>query len=296
MDILMLGQSNAGKTSYVSAMYATMTNGVSGFTVRAERSADHQRLCRNAERMRGGVYPPATDQRSVYNLQLWHAGDRVFDFMWRDYRGGALVESSESPQAMQLRTDIANAGGLVVMIDSTELTGGPRARSRVRPLIATTIRLLSTRENIMPLVIALTKWDLVRASEEQTQQAASDLLGDLVSAVGDTKHIYGTLIPIACGAQPMNIILPVLWCLHIGIAASGTLLQRRLEFHQQLVDAAAARRGFWDRTRAAWAGRPNADQIHAYGQQQIRDDLLRIQPLIVPSQKLNSLFEPVFKF
>src|SRR3954470_10076158 len=98
MDILMLGKSNAGKTSYVSAMYDAMNGGVGGFTVRTERAADHQRLRRNAQQMRSGRFPEATSRRSVYPLQLWHDQDRVFDFVWRDYRGGALTEGSNSAQ------------------------------------------------------------------------------------------------------------------------------------------------------------------------------------------------------
>ena len=80
----MLGKSDAGKTSYVSAMYAAMSNGVGDFAVRAERAADHQRLRRNAQQMQRGSYPDPTNRRSVYQLQLWHEQDRVFDFVWRE--------------------------------------------------------------------------------------------------------------------------------------------------------------------------------------------------------------------
>src|SRR5262249_39845090 len=155
---------------------------------------------------------------------LWHSGNRVVDFVWRDYRGGAIIESSDSPQAMELRSDMARADGLVIMIDSTELTMDQRARSRARPLIATTMRLLSTREDIMPVVIALTKWDLVAAAEKAALDAASKLLGNLVQAVSETRNIHGAVIPVACGTQPINVALPVLWCLYVGIAVRGSLL------------------------------------------------------------------------
>ena len=190
----------------------------------AERPVEHQLLRRNARLMRLGTFPEASNRRSVYQFQLWHGEDRVFDFVWRDYRGGALTEGSGSAQAVQLRADMESAGGLVIMVDSTELTGNPRSRAAVRPLVSTAIRLLSQRKELMPVVVALTKWDLVATTAQQTNEAARDLLGGLMDAISGTDHLYGALIPVACGRQPLNVVLPVLWCLHVGIAVRGAAL------------------------------------------------------------------------
>lgn len=296
MDIVMMGQSQAGKTSYISAMYHEMSTGAGDFNIRADRTADHQRLRQLAERMRYGRYPDATDRRNVYNLQLWHSANRVVDFVRRDYRGGAIVESSDSPQAMELRSDMTRADGLVIMIDSTELTTGQRARARVRPLIATTMRLLSAREDIIPIVIVLTKWDLVAAAEKAALDAASELLGDLVKAVSESNNIHGAVIPVACGTQPINVALPVLWCLYVGIAVRGNLLQQNIEYYGRVAEMAQRNRGFVDRVVSAVKRQPTWDQILAASRLQVWNDMQALQPLIVPSERLKSLFEPVFTF
>lgn len=296
MDILMLGKSNAGKTSYVSAMYEAMSSGVGGFMVLAERAADHQLLRRNAQQMRVGSFPDPSDRRSVYQLQLWHDQDRVLDFIWRDYRGGALTEGSESAQAVQLRADMETAGGLVLMIDSTELTGSSRSRASVRPLVSTVIRLLSKREDVMPVVVALTKWDLVSANAQQTTDAADELLGGLVEAIRETHHLFGAMIPVACGRQPVNVVLPVLWCLHVGIAIRGILLQQSIDHHQQLSRIARRRQSLWDDLLAWWNNKLSSRHIGVLAEQQIRGDMRQLLPLVVPSQKLETLLEPVYKF
>ncbi|NEA30708.1 GTPase domain-containing protein [Streptomyces sp. SID13031] len=297
MKILMLGVSNAGKTSYVSSMYGAMSRGHGPFTLRAERPADHLWLLNNAARIQQGVYPLASDRRSSYNLQLWHSGQRFFDFVWRDYRGGALTElSTTSPQAKQLRADLATADGLVVMIDSTELGNGLRSRSKVRPVVATTLRLLMDRTAPMPLVVALTKWDLVRTREQETAAAADDVLGDLVRGVGAESHLHGAVVPVACGQSPLNVTLPVLWCLHIGIVAIGNELVAEVERNAELVQLAERKRGVLDRMTSIITGEPSWDQIHRENVQQYRSGMALLQPLIEPSKQLGSLFEDVYLF
>jgi hypothetical protein len=296
VDILMLGKSNAGKTSYVSAMYETMSNGVAGFKVQAERPVDHQLLRRNARLMRLGTFPEPSSRRSVYQFQLWHGKDRVFDFVWRDYRGGALTEGSASAQSMQLRADMETAGGLVLLVDSTELTGDPRSRAGVRPLVSTAIRLLSQRKDVMPVVVALTKSDLVAATARQTSEAASDLLGDLMDAIRQTDHLYGALIPVACGSQPLNVALPVLWCLHVGIAIRGAALEQRIDHHKQLKQVATQRQGVWDTVTSWWNGEPTWGDIRVRSERQIQSDLITLTPLFAPHQKLEIMLDPVHKF
>ena len=296
VDILMLGKSNAGKTSYVSSMYETMSNGVAGFKVQAERPVEHQLLRRNARLMRLGTFPEASNRRSVYQFQLWHGEDRVFDFVWRDYRGGALTEGSGSAQAVQLRADMESAGGLVIMVDSTELTGNPRSRAAVRPLVSTAIRLLSQRKELMPVVVALTKWDLVATTAQQTNEAARDLLGGLMDAISGTDHLYGALIPVACGRQPLNVVLPVLWCLHVGIAVRGAALEQRIGHHRQLEQLAGQRQGVRDTVRSWWRGEPTWADIRVRSERQIQSDLISLTPLFAPHQKLEIMLEPVDKF
>jgi len=295
MDIVMIGHSGAGKTSYMAAMYEAMSSGVSGFSVRAERQADHTALVKDARLLQKGKFPPASSQRKVYRLQLWFSGQRVFDFVWHDYRGGALTETSSSRQAMELRSDLATGGGLVILLDSTELTGGIRAQARVRPLVATAIRMLSQQESVMPMAIVLTKWDLVR-NVDKTLDAAGDVFGELVDAVAKTSNICGALIPVSTTQDLVSVTLPVMWCLHIGIAIRQVALMEAIKQQYTVAQVAAVNDTWWDRTKSWFNGETPWKDIHAQTLAAARAQEAHLEPLIAPSQGLSVLLDPIAKF
>jgi len=292
----MIGLSNVGKTTFVSTMYAALNDGYSEFTIRSGRPADHIRLRNSAEQIRRGIFPLPTDRRSIYPLQLWHVANRVFDFNWRDYRGGALVESSTSPQAMQLREDMKNADGLIFMVDSTELIQTQQSRARLRPVIATAVRLLSECEVVIPVVLVLTKWDLVASREKEALAGAHSLLGPLIDAVKGTQHLLGAIIPVSCGTRPRNVELPALWCLHVGIFVRGTILAQNIEFYKQRIQVAQRRSGILDNIVSTWRGEPTWRAIAFQTQEKMRNDQRQLEPLIVPSQRLEPLFTSITKF
>ncbi len=294
MDIVMLGHSRAGKTSFMTAMYESVTHGVGGFSVRAERPEDHRVLLRNAKRLRNGQYPLMGDRRTVYRLNLLYDHAPVLAFSWRDYRGGALTENSGSPQAAELRADVAAATGLVLVVDSTELTGGPRAVARIRPLVATALRSASERSDTLALVIALTKWDLVHPG--QARSAANRMLGDLISAVRASPHVHGALVPVACGRTPVNVVQPALWCLYVGLAVRAWSLQRSVEELQNTALFARSRDTWWDRVKAVVTGEPAWNQIAASALRSAQAEAELLRPLIVPGQRLETLLDPVEKF
>jgi hypothetical protein len=294
MDIVMLGHSKAGKTSFMAAMYESVTHGVGGFSLSAERPEEHRVLLRNARQLRNGHYPPWSDHRSVYRLNLVHDDVPVMAFSWRDYRGGALTEGSRSLQAAELRADVAAATGLVLVIDSTELTGGPRALARIRPLVAMATGAASARSDTLALVIALTKWDLVRPA--QARSAANRALGSLISAVRGSRHVHGALIPVACGRQPLNVVQPALWCLYVGLAIRASSLRRSVEELQETARLARSRDTRWDRFKTFFTGEPAWNQIADGALRSARAEAELLHPLIVPGQRLETLLDPIEKF
>lgn len=148
----------------------------------------------------------------------------------------------------------------------------------------------------MPVVIALTKWDLVSANARRTDDAVHQVLGDLMDAVRETNHLFGALIHVACGRQPLNVALPVLWCLHVGIVVRGMLLQRSIDYHDQLSAMAARQQGLWDDVRSWWRNELPARTVAVLAQQQVQSDLRSLLPLVAPVQKLEGLLESVEKF
>lgn len=297
MEIVMLGQSNAGKTAYVSAMYGEFSRAGNVLSIRAQRSAHGQRLLQNARRIKRGEYPPGTDRMSSYNLTLLYEGEDLWDFVWKDYRGGALLEPTASKQAAQLRRDIETANALVLMIDSTELLADTtHARAHVRPLVSTTVRLLSGISTTMPLVVVLTKYDLVSDREDEIVERAVDVLGPLVKAVAATHNIHGLLVSVSCGQHESNVSLPVLWCLHVATQIEVQDWLRRLDKRVELYNQAIATQGLTDSVRSWWRNEPSAAQqalTHEAQYQQERATALAVAQL---ADALQPVFEGQFTF
>lgn len=293
----MLGISNAGKTSYVAAMYGELSRSRGPFSVMAQRPADHQWLSRNATRLLAGNYPAPSDRRATYALTLHYDGSPMLDFIWRDYRGGALTElSDESTQASQLRTDLASADGVVILIDSTELVDRARARARLRPVIAAAVRVLTELDKVTPVVIALTKWDLVAGRERDVEAVAAEVLGDFVAAVHASDAVYGCLLEVACGRQSINVALPVLWCIHVGVTAHFGQVVREAELSDRRALAAYQQKGML-RDFGKWLnGTPTSSQEQLFHRVEAAKLRAYLAPFVEPAERLGTYFENVFTF
>lgn len=215
----MLGHTGAGKTSYMASMYRAMIDGVGGFSVRATTTDAHDRLLALAEGVRTGHYPPGTAQHDAYDLTLRHHRADLTGFRWQDYRGAALRDRSTEEQARQLVRDLAEADGIVVFADALQLVSEAVATVRMARIMLLLTDALAGRVRRTPVVLALTKWDLVAERHSLDEVAAP--FGTLVRAIENSETVCGMIAPISCGPRPMNVVLPVLWCLHVGVAADA---------------------------------------------------------------------------
>lgn len=95
MNILMVGHSGAGKTSFMAGMYKNLGDAQEGYGIRAKDSTQKKNLERMAQNLSVGQYPSGTDIQQMYRFELTCAGKDVVPFNWMDYRGGILL--SEDP-------------------------------------------------------------------------------------------------------------------------------------------------------------------------------------------------------
>ncbi|WFE29289.1 hypothetical protein O7623_08905 [Solwaraspora sp. WMMD791] len=292
MEIVMLGHSAAGKTTYVSLMYALMHTGYGGFSLRAADQGDHQSLIGAAEWILAGRYPPASDQRAVFELVLRHDGADVFPFSWRDYRGGTLSERSDSPQAAQLHADLRSAGGIVIFCDSATLLTDRRAGRDVRTIVSHVQRALDARgDEITPLVIVLTKADLVDLDDEKVTEQLGAPFMPLIEAVARTSHIIGTLVPVACGPRPMNVAVPVLWALRFGIIGRARSLAASVDRSVAAADRAAAGDTLGNRF-LSWLNDETPNwRISLRHRQEAEAERARYAPLVAPAERLGELLD-----
>ena len=192
----MLGNSGAGKTTYVSLMYAAMHEGVCGFRVRASDDAHHRQLVADAKAIRAGAYPAATHRRACYDLALSYNGSEVMPFSWRDHRGGAASgRTSDARDVAELNQDLLDSDAIVMFVDGAELVNDPRAAAQmVGRLSSHILRALHSREEFLtPVVIAITKCDLIDLGDARVRGALDAPLRELVGAVRASRHVQGTV-------------------------------------------------------------------------------------------------------
>lgn len=298
MDIVMLGHTAAGKTTYVSLMYAVMREGIEELSLRAEDPFAHSNLMGAAEAVLSGRYPPASDQRAVFDFVLQHRGQDVFPFRWRDYRGGALAERvAGSVQARQLHEDLKQAQGIILFADAQRLLGNRAAPGEVRRMTVHVQHALEARgDALTPVVVAITKCDLVDMESDHVVEQLVAPFQQLVDGIAATQHLHGALVPLACGPEPVNVAVPVLWSLHFGILGRGLELQAAVDGRLAAAREAAARDTLGDRISSWWKGEQSWAAVSAAHQRAAHAEYARLEPLVAPAERLGALLEGVTSF
>ena len=225
LRVVMLGHSGAGKTSYMASAYYRLHSGifggrkdVDGFGIKCLNPVDHSRLRELGKRISNGIFPLGTDQRSEYLFQMdfkkfgfgfMAARHELSQFVWADYRGGALEEdTTNSSQARALLQDLNTADAIILFIDSCTLTDGHSSPGRqlVKRLTNLLGNALQQRTSHFSVVIALTKADLTNVSEKNLPAVLSPLLEALA---GSTCSV-STVVPTSCVNECQHIEIPIL--------------------------------------------------------------------------------------
>ncbi|MEU3193178.1 hypothetical protein ABZ686_21650 [Streptomyces sp. NPDC006992] len=298
MNVVMLGGSGAGKTTYVSLMYRILADGIGGFSCRAADTADHRRLLSSGDEVLAGVYPSATSFREVHDLVLRHQGQDVFPFRWSDYRGSALVQrSDDSPQAEELHQDLKRADGIVLFHEAGPRPGRSGDDWLARRMTAAVLRSLGERdERPTPLVIAVTKCDLHAATGPDAAHRLRAPFSPLIAAVARTAHIRGAVVPLVCGPSPSGVLVPVLWTLRYGIQGLMRQVRQAVEDAAAAGQRAAAKDTRWDRFESWLTSQRSWRSISAQHYAAAAAQRARLEPLTAPAARLGDLLKEVDSF
>ncbi|MBX6383100.1 MAG: hypothetical protein IRZ07_09025 [Microbispora sp.] len=288
MNIVMLGHNAAGKTTYVSMMYARMWEGIEGFDLRASAAKDHDAFIAAARGIRWGRYPQPSDHRAVFDLVLRHGGRDIYPFTWRDYRGGALNEHvSDSPQAAELHEDLKAADAILMFADAHRLATDSRGHREARRIVSHVQRALEVpRTGSVVVLVLLTKCDLVDFGRPSVGDSVTAPFGELLNAIDSDEQAVGGLIPVACGPRPLNIELPVLLCLYYGLMNRVTVLQSVINDHIRDARDRAGRDTLLNR----WISRAVGEESHADRVNALwhaaKQEYDRLVPLLDPARHL----------
>lgn len=81
MDILMIGHSRSGKTSYMAGLYKLYGDAPNGFGLWMSDSSKSQKLKHLAANIDKGIYPEGTDIASEYNFWLQYNNSLLVPFI-----------------------------------------------------------------------------------------------------------------------------------------------------------------------------------------------------------------------
>ena len=167
MKVMMLGASQAGKTTYMACMYGLMS-AKRGWYICAKDETEGEGLKRIASDIRRGNYPSETDTKREYKFkfQYKYRDGRIlslFEFTWFDYRGGAIDQDDNDPVSAEVENQLNSADALVVFLDASTLDSEKAEKQwrRIKSLcMIYTSR--ATENNPLSLTIVLTKFDALK--------------------------------------------------------------------------------------------------------------------------------------
>lgn len=217
MNILMVGHSGAGKTSFMAGMYKFLGNSTDGYGIRAKKTNQQKQLERMAQQLSYGRYPSSTDIQQMYNFEFTCNGDDVMPFNWMDYRGGILLSDDPDEEDMdKFMEALTQADALVVFLDGTKLIERTAKWNMEYDILLSCIAnsLNVKHQSWFPICFVVTKCDLV---PDGASFYGLNRFGTLFEQISSSKTVGAMLLQ--CTINSESYFAPFLalsYCIHGG--------------------------------------------------------------------------------
>jgi len=241
VKILMIGNKESGKTTYMASAFGMMDEGIHGFYINTDNTTKEwfQRLYRQ---IGCGNYPDATDKRGSYHFTLYHNQQNILDFDWIDYNGGIITDISIE----NLKNDIDSSSGMMIFLDSVALLNNDISTHRFRRIIAlVSSKLESTDSPLFSVIIVLTKYDKLPKGVDFKEVTES--IRPFVEAADENDKLYIRIVPVSCTRSGFyNVDLPLLDVLDSGLKLSYIMASIEAKYYAEQAQDFAKRIGFID--------------------------------------------------
>lgn len=220
MNIMMIGHSGAGKTSFMAGMYKYLGDDTTGFGIKSKNPQQKARLEKMAADLSRNKYPSPTDIQAKYEFAFTVLGKELVPFNWLDYRGGVLTDDSEEEMDSFLEA-IKYSDALVVFLDGQKLVDSTNRWNFEYDIIISCIEnaLTVSHESWFPISFVITKVDTVpdgaifygikRFYNLLSQIEKSKKIGAIVTQCWvNSQDYYRTFIPLAYsvyGGSPIYV-------------------------------------------------------------------------------------------
>lgn len=246
IKITMLGSSQAGKTCYMLAMYAKMSEGVNGFTLSTDPDKDNE-LIDKWEKL---VYeegkdrwPQPTDENFISYYFNFEYGltTKLMGFDWLDYRGDALKDSSSKQDVQELRQRLSESSCIFLCVSgeylAEEVDGSARSNAGIRRMNSF-LKDLGNNGQKVPLVIVITKADLCLHRPKFEMITEIKKLFSIFFEKGTGWPVM--ICPVSLGKDlaknrdsgliaPINVHLPLVFAIYAQAIKDTSEAQARLE-------------------------------------------------------------------
>ena len=224
MNILMIGHSGSGKTTYMGGLYKLYGDDPNGFGLWTGDSGKRSRLQELSNRVASGKYPSGTDIAEEYNFWLQYDNKLLIPFNWFDYRGGALSESSKySKDAEELIRRIENADALIVFLDGAKIVNMTEddLEDEYETLVWCIQKAISKRavdSHYFPVSFVITKGDLYDRYDTLINSPGLNYFMPIVETIAKSKVSAGMIGVIEVSSTGMfNIPAPLMFSLYYGM-------------------------------------------------------------------------------
>ncbi len=203
--------------------------------------------------------------------------------------------ASTSDQASQLLADLAQCDGILIFCDADAAARGRSVTNQIGRISNLVGQAINRLDRVVPLGLVFTKADLVEELDDRIVQS----INGLVEAVAASKHVVGTVIPVACGPTEMNVPAPVLFALYFGVLLKHNALVEQLNAQVALAQQHEAKANEWLGLPDLWRSF-NGETTYkeragwAFGQAQAK--LAEVQPLLEPIKGLQAYLEELPTF
>lgn len=217
MNILMVGHSRSGKTSFMAGMYKYLGESKEGYGIRAKNSTQKKNLERMAAGLSQNRYPVGTDVQQKYNFALTVDGEDIIPFNWIDYRGGILLsEDPDEGDMDKFLKAIKQADALVVFLDGQKLADKSGRWFMEYDILLSCIEnfLDVEHKSLFPISFVITKCDLV---PDGAQFYGLDRFNTLFSQIQASQKVGGILIYSVINSESyFTPFLALAYCIYGG--------------------------------------------------------------------------------
>ena len=202
MNIVMVGDSAVGKTTFMMSTYGLMSEGeIGGFKVRCKDERARKKLENAFQAFRTrGVYPPATVQMHEYEYDFFcDVRDNVMSFTLTDIRG----ESIHSYDIDELDEKLRSADTMMLFLNGYDIVQGLDISEQIDDIYILMNNSFSCGDKEKLIMVVFTQMDRVEEFDADVYACLLDSVKEIKKISDNNPNISYQPVPTACSLDCM---------------------------------------------------------------------------------------------